>query len=70
MSESGLFELLQNHLISNLYDYVLGVEVGLDSNSRKNRGGFLMENLVETYIQKLLLNRGFDYYKEKYPQKK
>jgi type II restriction enzyme len=64
MSESGLFELLQNHLISNLYDYVLGVEVGLDSNSRKNRGGFLMENLVETYIQKLSLNRGFDYYKE------
>ena len=27
------------HVISNLYDYVTGVEVGLDSNGRKNRGG-------------------------------
>ncbi|OLA94974.1 MAG: restriction endonuclease, partial [Candidatus Melainabacteria bacterium LEY3_CP_29_8] len=39
MKETGLFDLLENHLINNLYDYVLGVEVGLDSNGRKNRGG-------------------------------
>ena len=35
MKETGLFDLLENHLINNLYDYVLGVEVGLDSNGRK-----------------------------------
>ena len=35
MKESGLFDLLQNHLINNLYDYVLGIEVGMDSNGRK-----------------------------------
>lgn len=52
MKETGLFELLQNHIINNLYDYVLGVEVGLDSNGRKNRGGHLMEDLVEEYIIK------------------
>lgn len=52
MKESGLFDLLQNHIINNLYDYVLGIEVGLDSNGRKNRGGHLMENLVESYIIK------------------
>ena len=52
MRESGLFDLLQNHIINNLYDYVLGVEVGLDSNGRKNRGGHIMENLVESYIRK------------------
>ncbi|MBK4047673.1 type II restriction endonuclease, partial [Staphylococcus aureus] len=39
MAETGLFDLIQNHLISNLYDYVTGVESGLDSNGRKNRGG-------------------------------
>lgn len=52
MKETGLFDLLENHLINNLYDYVLGVEVGLDSNGRKNRGGHLMEDLVESYIVK------------------
>ena len=52
MRETGLFDLLQNHIINNLYDYLLGVEVGLDSNGRKNRGGYLMENLVEEYIIK------------------
>ena len=52
MRESGLFDLLQNHIINNLYDYALGIEVGLDSNGRKNRGGHIMENLVESYIKK------------------
>lgn len=57
MRECGLFDLLQNHIINNLYDYVLGIEVGLDSNGRKNRGGHLMENLVEEYIVKLGIKR-------------
>ena len=47
MRETGLFDMLQNHIINNLYDYVLGIEVGLDSNGRKGRGGDCMENLVE-----------------------
>ena len=50
MRETGLFELLENHLVNNLYDYVLGVESGLNSNARKNRGGHLMENLVEKQV--------------------
>ena len=37
MRKTGLFDLLQNHLINNLVDYVLGVETGLDSNGRKPR---------------------------------
>ncbi len=52
MRETGLFTLLQKRIIFNLVDYVTGVEVGLDSNGRKNRGGHLMENLVEHYIKK------------------
>ena len=66
MRESGLFELLEHHIINNLYDYVLGVEVGLDSNGRKNRGGHLMENLVESYIKKAGYEKGLNYFKEMY----
>ena len=35
MEKTGLFDLISNHIISNLKDYVTGVEVGLDSNGRK-----------------------------------
>ena len=66
MRESGLFDLLQNHIINNLYDYVLGIEVGLDSNGRKNRGGHLMENLVESYIIKAGYEKDVNYFKEMY----
>jgi len=62
MRKTGLFELLSHHLISNLVDYVTGVETGLDSNGRKNRGGHLMENVVECFIQQT----GKEYHKEMY----
>ena len=62
MKHTGLFDMLQNHIISNLYDYVTGVEVGLSSNGRKNRGGHQMENLVESYSKK----SNVEYYKEMY----
>ena len=68
MRETGLFDLLENHLINNLYDYVLGVECGLNSNARKNRGGHLMEDIVEKYIQKAGFKKGETYFKEMYLQ--
>lgn len=55
MRETGLFDLLENHLISDLNEYVKGIEVGLDSNARKNRTGTTMENIVENFI----LDAGF-----------
>ncbi len=64
MKETGLFELISNRIIHNLVDYVLGVEVGLDSNGRKNRGGHLMENLVEKYILEAGFVKGKTYFKE------
>lgn len=64
MRKTGLFSLISEHVINNLVDYVTGVEVGLDSNGRKNRGGHLMENLVEDYLQKAGLVKGVDYFKE------
>lgn len=66
MKKSGLFNLLQNHIVNNLVDYVTGVETGLDSNGRKNRGGHLMEDLVESYIKKAGFEKGKNYFKEMY----
>ncbi|HIT70715.1 MAG TPA: type II restriction endonuclease [Candidatus Scatovivens faecipullorum] len=66
MRETGLFDLIQNHLVNNLYDYVLGVECGLNSNARKNRGGNLMEDLVENFIQKAGFKKNETYFKEMY----
>ena len=66
MRKTKLFDLLENHIVSNLVDYATGVETGLDSNGRKNRGGHLMENLVEDYIQKAGFIKGQNYFKEMY----
>ena len=66
MRNSGLFDLLQNHIINNLFDYVLGVEVGMDTNGRKNRTGHVMEDLVESYLIKAGLVKGETYFKEMY----
>ena len=66
MRKTGLFKLISERIINNLVDYVTGVEVGLDSNGRKNRGGHLMEDLVESYLRKAGLRRGVDYFKEMY----
>ena len=62
MKKTGLFDLLSGHKINNLVDYITGVEAGLDSNGRKNRGGHQMEEVVELFIKKT----GVEYYKEMY----
>ena len=59
--ETWLKELFENKYISNLNDYVFGVETGLDSNARKNRTGDLMEDLVEEFVKELCKQKGFDY---------
>ncbi len=66
MRKTGLFDLIQNHIINNIVDYAIGVETGLDSNARKNRGGHLMENLVESFIKKSGFTRDKTYFKEMY----
>ena len=66
MRKTGLFDLLENRIVSNLVDYVTGVETGLDSNGRKNRGGHLMEDLVESYIAEAGYEKGINFFKEMY----
>lgn len=66
MRKTGLFDLIENHIVNNLVDYVTGVETGLDTNGRKNRGGHLMEDLVEGFLCKAGLRKGVSYFKEMY----
>lgn len=66
MEHTSLFDLLENHIINNLVDYATGVETGLDSNGRKNRGGHLMEDLVESFIKKAGFVKNVSYFKEMY----
>lgn len=66
MRNTGLFDLLQKHIIRSLVDYVMGVEVGMDTNGRKNRTGDAMEDLVESFIQKAGFVKGVNYFKEMY----
>lgn len=66
MRKTGLFDLIENHIINNLVDYATGVEVGLDTNGRKNRCGHIMENLVESFIKKAGFVKDKTYFKEMY----
>jgi type II restriction enzyme len=50
MEESGLFHFLENKNVKNLIDYLTGIEVGLDSNARKNRGGKEMVNKFRQFL--------------------
>lgn len=61
---TGLGELVKDKKIKNLVDFATGVEVGLDSNGRKNRGGHQMENLIERYIQEVCAELNLPYLKE------
>ncbi len=64
--KTGLFNLISNQIVHNLVDYALGVETGLDSNARKNRGGYQMEKLVESYLQQAGFIKEEDYLVESY----
>lgn len=46
LQDTGLVDIFKNQCINNLVDYVFGIEVGLDSNARKNRGGNQMAQAV------------------------
>ena len=57
--ETGLAEVFKHKEITNLVDYVFGIEVGLDTNARKNRGGDNMSKAVS-----LLFDKEGIYYKK------
>ncbi len=46
INQTGLASVFRNKNVTNLVDYVFGVEVGLDTNARKNRGGDNMSRAI------------------------
>ncbi len=64
VKKTGLSSLISSKRIKNLVDYIIGVEAGLDSNARKNRGGHAMEDIVEIFINDVCKKRGYRYLKD------
>lgn len=62
--KSGFEALLRDEKLKNLVDYVTGVEVGLDSNGRKNRGGEMMEKICEVFIKDTCTKLGLEYLRQ------
>lgn len=52
IEETELAEIFRNKDVTNLVDYVFGIEVGLDTNARKNRGGDNMSKAVSLIFDK------------------
>jgi type II restriction enzyme len=69
VKQSGLRRLFAKDGVKNLVDYVLGVEAGLDSNGRKNRGGTSMESVVEAYLNQFVVANGLEFISQATPSR-
>lgn len=54
MEDTGLLYFLSHELKESLVDYVFGVQVGLDTNGRKNRGGIQNEKILDNNLQTIV----------------
>lgn len=61
IDKSGLLKFIADKNVKNLVDYATGVEVGLDTNARKNRSGTAMETLAEVYVKSICEKNGYKY---------
>ena len=68
LENTGLAEVLQSRKITNLVDYVFGVETGLDSNARKNRSGHVMENMVAEIFNENAITYRTEVYSSEWPE--
>lgn len=67
LENTGLAYVLQTRKITNLVDYVFGVETGLDSNARKNRSGHVMENMVAEIFNENAIPYRTEVYSSEWP---
>lgn len=67
IKETGLEKVFSSKRITNLVDYVFGVEVGLDTNARKNRSGNIMADMVASILDSAGIAYEQEVYAEKYP---
>lgn len=51
LTQAGLIKVLTDQTINHVFDYLFGIEVGLDSNARKNRTGKIMETKVQQILE-------------------
>ena len=50
--KTGIMDLFQE--VKDIHDYLLGVEVGIDTNARKNRSGDIFERMCQQKIKRLV----------------
>ena len=53
MQQTGLLNTIANQLTEPLYNFAYGIEVGLDTNARKNRSGFQNEAILAHTLNKI-----------------
>lgn len=68
LKDTGLQTLFQNKQITNLVDFVFGVETGLDTNARKNRSGHIMEDTVASILCSEQIPYKQEVYSTDYPE--
>ena len=68
IQDTGLEKVFRNKQITNLVDYVFGVEVGLDTNARKNRSGHIMEERVASILTKADVAFRQEVYSREFPE--
>lgn len=66
--ETRLYDLFVNNKITNLVDYVFGIETGLDSNARKNRSGHIMEKQVAAILAEHNIRARAEVYSKEWPE--
>ena len=68
IQDTGLEKVFRNKQTTNLVDYVFGVEVGLDTNARKNRSGHIMEERVASILSKANVAFRQEVYSREFPE--
>jgi len=67
MKSSGIIHLFGTSGVTDLNDFIRGVEAGLDSNGRKNRSGKSMERVVDGYLKTFTASNGLEYVEQATP---
>lgn len=67
LTDTGLADVFQTRKITNLVDYVFGVETGLDSNARKNRSGHVMEDVIANLFAENEVSYRTEVYSSEWP---
>lgn len=59
--DSGILDIFRKRVAKSLPDFYRGVEVGIDTNGRKNRGGELMEKVVGAHLKRICHDNGWEW---------